>query len=117
MSHTRMRLRECSPIDFRARVLLNVSHMMSHIWMSHVTPMNVSQRMLLACLPCAKDTRAGTCYVTHMLSHIYMGHVTHMNKMSHVTHVNETCHVIHGVATIRKLLKIMFLFCRIQSLS
>ena len=60
----------------------------SHIWMSHVTHMNVS------------------CHTYEwVMAHIWMSHVTHMNEschtyewvmshiwMSHVTHMNESCH-------------------------
>jgi hypothetical protein len=70
----------------------------SHMWMSHVTHMNVTQMNEF----CHTDEG--------VMSHIWMSHVTHMNESchtyewvmshiwtSHVTHRNESCHTYEWV--------------------
>jgi len=70
----------------------HVTHewVMSHLWMSHVTPMNESCHTY--------EWVMESCHTYEwVMSHIWMSHGTHMNHschtwMSFVAHMNESCH-------------------------
>jgi len=100
---------ECVPentcrVEFvRVYLLCNIS-MMSHIRMSQVTHMNVSQRM-------PDDWHECACTDEWVMSHIWMSHVTHMNMSQRML-----ADWLYGVATVSRIDTIIGLFCRISSL-